>query len=60
MVERVSCFWLPLTVSALVLGTVYTWYYFGENYAVEPVVNSAFSVIYGWVTVLAVFAVMKR
>ena len=60
VVERVSCFWLPLTVSALVLGTVYTWYYFGENYAVEPVVNSAFSVIYGWVTVLAVFAVMKR
>ena len=60
VVERISRVWLPLTVSMLVLGAAYTLHYFGENYAVEPVVNSIFSVIYGWIAVLAVFAVMKR
>ena len=60
VIQRLSQFWLPLMLSALVLGTVYCWHYWGENYAVSPVVNSPFSIAYGWSAVLAVFAVMKK
>ena len=35
-------------------------YYFGENYAEEPVVNSPFSILYGWTVCLAVLGGMKR
>ncbi len=60
VVERLSKYWLLLLLAAVVLGVAYTWYYFGENYAVEPVVNSPFSIAYGWVALLAVFAFMKK
>ncbi len=60
VMERLSRCWLVLTAAALVLGAAYTWHYFGQNYAVEPVVNSPFSVLYGWAAVLAVLAFAKR
>lgn len=58
--EKLSRCWLPLTLGALVLGAGYTWYYWGENYAAEPVVCSPFSIVYCWIGVLAVFAFMKK
>ena len=60
VIERLSKLWLPLSAGALVMGIGYTIFYFGENYAAAPVVNSPFSVAYGWIAVLAVFAVMKK
>ena len=60
VVERLSELFLPLGLTAILLGGLYAQYYFGENYAEKPVVNSFFSVAYGWIAVLAVFAVMKR
>ena len=60
VMERLSRFWLPLTISALLMGITYTGYYFGRNYAIKPVVNSPFSIAYGWVAILAIFAVMKK
>ena len=60
VVERLSEKWLPLSAAALVLGLCYTVYYFGRNYAVEPVVNSVFSMVYAWIAVLAVFALGKK
>ena len=41
-------------------GSFYVRYYFGENYAEEPVVNSPFSILYGWTVCLAVLGGMKR
>ena len=60
VIDRLSRYWQLLSVLAVVLGCGYVYYYFGENYAVEPVVNSPFSVAYGWTVILAVFAVMKK
>ncbi len=50
---------VPLATAAVVL-TVLCAYYFGENYAEEPVVNSPFSILYGWTVCLAVLGGMKR
>ncbi len=60
VVEKLSRYWHILTAAAVVLGISYVYCYFGENYAVGPVVNSPYSVAYGWIAVLAIFAVMKK
>ena len=60
VIERLSKYWQMFAVAAVVLCCGYVYYYFGENYAVEPVVNSPFSMAYAWIAILAVFAVMKR
>ncbi len=60
VVERLSKWWHVLMMVAVALGIGYICYYFGENYAEEPVVNSPFSVLYGWVAILAIFAGMKK
>jgi peptidoglycan/LPS O-acetylase OafA/YrhL len=57
--DRLSKFWLPVGVIALVTGIVYTYFYFGENYAVEPFVNNVPACAYGWLMTLAVIAFMK-
>lgn len=60
VIDKLSKYWHILTTIAIVLGIGYVSYYFGENYAIEPVVNSPFSIAYGWMTILAIFAVMKK
>ncbi len=60
VVERLSKYWQILAVVAVVLACGYVYYYFGQNYAEAPVVNSPFSIVYGWMAILAIFAVMKR
>lgn len=60
VVERLSRYWQILAVAAVVLACGYVYVYFGENYAEAPVVNSPFSIAYGWVAILAIFAGMKR
>jgi peptidoglycan/LPS O-acetylase OafA/YrhL len=57
--DRLSKFWLPVGVIALATGIVYTYFYFGENYAVEPFVNNVPACAYGWLMTLAVIAFMK-
>jgi peptidoglycan/LPS O-acetylase OafA/YrhL len=57
--DRLSEFWLPLGIIALVAGIAYTILYFGENYAVEPFVNNVPACAYGWLATLAVIAFMK-
>ena len=41
-------------------GIFYTIYYFGENYAVEPVLNNLPACIYCWFSILAILAFMKK
>lgn len=60
VIERLSRYWYVFAAAAAALGVGYVSYYFGENYAEAPVVNSPFSIAYGWMAVLAVFAGMKR
>ena len=59
VVERLSKYWHILAVAAVILAGGYVYYYFGENYAEAPVVNSPFSIAYGWIAILAIFACMK-
>ena len=47
MTDRLACVSVPLATAAVVLTVFYVRYYFGENYAEEPVVNSPFSILYG-------------
>ncbi len=58
--DRLACVSVPLATAAVVLAVFYVRYYFGENYAEEPVVNSPFSILYGWTVCLAVLGGMKR
>lgn len=60
VIEKLSNYWHILTVAAVALSCGYVYHYFGENYAIEPVVNSPFSIAYAWVAILAIFAGMKK
>jgi peptidoglycan/LPS O-acetylase OafA/YrhL len=57
--DRLSEFWLPVGIIALVAGIAYTILYFGENYAAEPFINNVLACAYGWLATLAVIAFMK-
>ena len=45
--DRLARVSVALAAAAVVLAVFYVRYYFGENYAEEPVVNSPFSILYG-------------
>lgn len=60
VIDRLARVSVPLAAAAVVLAVFYVRYYFGENYAEEPVVNSPFSILYGWTVCLAVLGGMKR
>ena len=47
-------------VAAVILGIVYTWYYFGTNYAEDACLKSLFTAVYLWIAVLAVLGCGKR
>jgi peptidoglycan/LPS O-acetylase OafA/YrhL len=57
--DRLSEFWMPVGIIALVAGIAYTILYFGENYAEEPFINNVLACTYGWLATLAVIAFMK-
>lgn len=60
VVERLGRYQHVLAAAAAALGLGYVYFYFGKNYAEAPVVNSPFSIVYGWMAILAIFAGMKR
>lgn len=46
--------------AAVVLGGLYTYFYYGKNYAERPYVNNPLAIAYAWFACLAIFGVMKR
>lgn len=60
VVERLSKWWVIFLIAAGTTGIFYTIYYFGENYAVEPVLNNLSACIYCWFSILAILAFMKK
>lgn len=60
VIERLSRYWVVLSITAAGLGIFYTVYFFGENYAVKPVVNHMTACVYCWFAILAILAVMKK
>ena len=51
---------IPFALTAASLGVVYTWYYFGSNYAEDACLKSLFTAVYLWVAVLAVLGAGKK
>lgn len=60
VVERLSKWWGIFLIVAGATGIFYTIYYFGENYAVAPVLNNLPACIYCWFSILAILAFMKK
>ncbi len=60
VIERLSRCWIPLIFASVVLGAVYLWLHYGDNYAVMPTVNSISAVAYAWVTCLCILGIMKK
>ena len=60
VVKRLSRWWVFLLIVAAGTGVFYAIHYFGENYAVEPVINNPAACIYCWFAILAILAFMKK
>ncbi|MCR5249745.1 MAG: acyltransferase [Lachnospiraceae bacterium] len=55
VIERISRLKFVFIAGAVILGTVYLYMHFGENFAVMPLVGSVEAVAFAWITILAVF-----
>lgn len=60
VLERLSKWWTIFMIMAAGTCIFYTVHYFGENYAVEPVINNVAACVYCWFAILAILAVMKK
>ena len=60
MIDRLSRYWIVFGAAAVCMGIYYTVHFFGENYAVEPVVNHMTASLYCWFAILAILAFMKK
>ncbi|MGN8632847.1 acyltransferase family protein [Blautia sp. HCP3S3_G3] len=60
VIKQLEKFCIPLLVAAGVLGVTYTVLYYGENYAISPVVNSPLAIAYAWIACLAILGGAKH
>lgn len=51
---------VPFALAGVILGIIYTWHYFGTNYAEDACLKSVFTAVYLWIAVLAVLGAGKR
>ncbi|MBO5495161.1 MAG: acyltransferase [Eubacterium sp.] len=54
VIERISKWSVPLIILTVLLGGVYLYLHFGDNYAENPTFNSIPAIAYGWSACLAV------
>lgn len=60
VIERLSKLWLIFAILAVGFGIAYTVIYFGENYAMEPVINNVLACVYCWFAILAIITSIKK
>lgn len=60
VILRLSKWWYLFDIIAIVLGISYTVIYFGENYAIVPVINNPLACVYCWFAILAIISTMKK
>lgn len=60
VIDRISRFRFLFLFLSVLLGAVYIWLYYGDNYAVMPVVGSIPAVGFAWSAVLAILGGMKE
>lgn len=59
VIEKISRYRVLFMMLSVLLGVLYVYLHFGDNYAVMPVVGSVSAVTFAWITVLAVLSGMK-
>lgn len=57
--DKLESVHIPLLISAVVMGIVYTYFYFGKDYTSDAVLKHIFTNIYAWLMVLAVLGTFK-
>lgn len=60
VIRQIENYCIPLLAAAAVLGIVYTVWYYGENYAMSPAVNSPLAIAYAWIACLAILGGAKH
>lgn len=60
VIEKLTKYWAIFDIIAAGLGISYTGIYFGENYAVEPVINNVNAMLFCWFAILAAISTMKK
>lgn len=60
VISRLCKWWYAFDIAAILLGISYTVVYFGENYAIEPVINNIHACAYCWFAILAIITTMKK
>lgn len=58
--ERLCKWWWMFDLASVVLGISYTMRYFGENYAIAPVLNNIHACVYCWFAILGTLTTMKK
>ena len=59
VIERLCKWWWMFDLAAAALGISYTLRYFGENYAIVPVLNNIHACVYCWFSILGILTTMK-
>ena len=60
VMERLCKWWWMFDLASAVLGISYTVRYFGENYAIAPVLNNIHACVYCWFAILGILTTMKK
>jgi hypothetical protein len=60
VMNRLSKWWIPLMIGAVLLAAAFVWVYFGQDYTTHAVLDSLLCNAFAWITILAVFAFMYR
>ncbi|MGN0155801.1 MAG: acyltransferase family protein, partial [Lachnospiraceae bacterium] len=60
VMEKLEKWWIPLSLAALVLGTIFVIVFWGEPYAEHQVLDTLLCNVYAWITTLAILSVMKK
>ncbi len=60
LIDRLGKIYIPLGIAALLLGALYLYLHYGDEYAIMPTVNSVSAVAYAWLASLALLALTKR
>lgn len=60
VIDELEKFYIPFDIVAAGLGIAYTFFYFGENYTMEPYINNVLACAYCWFAILAIITTMKK
>ena len=60
VMERLCKWWWMFDAASAVLGISYTVRYFGENYAIAPVLNNIHACVYCWIAILGILTTMRN